>query len=98
MRRQITRHPGAECQHNLLYWRYQDYAGIGPGAHGRLTLDSVKHAVERRRNPERWLEAVEREGHGTRSAEELDRSERLMELVIMGLRSVKAFQSSGFAR
>ena len=78
--------PGAECQHNLLYWRYQDYAGIGPGAHGRLTLDSAKHAVERRRNPERWLEAVERDGHGTRSVEELDRSERLMELVIMGLR------------
>ncbi len=77
---------GAECQHNLLYWRYQDYAGIGPGAHGRLTLDGSKHAVERRRNPERWLEAVERDGHGTRSVEKLNRAERLMELVIMGLR------------
>ena len=77
---------GAECQHNLLYWRYQDYAGIGPGAHGRLTLDGSKHAVERRRNPERWLEAVERDGHGTRSVEKLNRSERLSELVIMGLR------------
>ena len=77
---------GAECQHNLLYWRYQDYAGIGPGAHGRLYLDGAKHAVERRRNPERWLEAVERDGHGTRSVEKLNRAERLMELVIMGLR------------
>ncbi len=79
--------PGAECQHNLLYWRYQDYSGIGPGAHGRLTLDSAKHAVERLRNPERWLEAVERDGHGTRSIEKLTRGERLMELVIMGLRT-----------
>ncbi len=78
--------PGAECQHNLLYWRYQDYAGIGPGAHGRFTLDGVKHAIERRRNPERWLEAVERDGQGTRHVEKLNRGERLIEMVIMGLR------------
>ena len=71
---EISNHaaPGAECRHNLLYWHYGNYAGIGPGAHARLKKDNQKYAVERRKLPERWLQMVETEGHGTRKAEALD--------------------------
>ncbi len=54
--------PGAESRHNLVYWRYGDYAGIGPGAHGRLTLDGRRMATEAERLPEKWLAAVEQRG------------------------------------
>ena len=50
--------PGAESRHNLLYWRGHDYAGVGPGAHSRITLGGVKHAIAVRKSPEAWLEAV----------------------------------------
>jgi oxygen-independent coproporphyrinogen-3 oxidase len=53
---------GAESRHNLVYWRYGDYAGVGPGAHGRLTLDGRRMATEAERLPEKWLAAVERRG------------------------------------
>jgi oxygen-independent coproporphyrinogen-3 oxidase len=56
--------PGAESRHNLVYWRYGDYAGIGPGAHGRLTLDGRRMATEAERLPEKWLTAVEQRGNG----------------------------------
>ncbi|MEC8200054.1 MAG: coproporphyrinogen III oxidase, partial [Pseudomonadota bacterium] len=86
---EISNHaaPGAECRHNLLYWHYGNYAGIGPGAHARLEKGGEKFAVERRKLPERWLQMVEQEGHGTRHAEALDCDERLAELVLMGLRT-----------
>lgn len=90
--------PGSECRHNLLYWHYHDYAGIGPGAHGRLPIKGVKHAIERRRNPERWLDAVEREGEGTRSVQPLDRNERLVEMVLMGLRVADGIPFDRFRR
>ena len=63
---EISNHavPGEESRHNLLYWRYGEYAGCGPGAHGRLVLDGVRHATSAERVPERWLERVEREGSG----------------------------------
>ena len=54
--------PGAESRHNLVYWRYDDYAGVGPGAHGRLTLDGRRMATEAERLPEKWLAAVEQRG------------------------------------
>ena len=54
--------PGAESRHNLVYWRYGDYAGVGPGAHGRLTLDGRRMATEAERLPEKWLAAVEQRG------------------------------------
>ena len=54
--------PGAESRHNLVYWRYSDYAGVGPGAHGRLTLDGRRMATEAERLPEKWLAAVEQCG------------------------------------
>ncbi len=63
---EISNHakPGAECHHNTLYWRNGDYAGIGAGAHGRITTNQGKHALATERNPERWLQSVESSGHG----------------------------------
>jgi oxygen-independent coproporphyrinogen-3 oxidase len=78
--------PGAESRHNLTYWRCGDYAGIGPGAHGRLTLDGRRWATEAPRDPKGWLEAVEREGRGEGPREALDREAERAELLLMGLR------------
>jgi putative oxygen-independent coproporphyrinogen III oxidase len=88
--------PSSECRHNQLYWRYQDYIGIGPGAHGRVTLDGTKYAIERRKLPERWLEAVERDGHGSRNQIALTNEDRLVELVIMGLRTSEGIPDARF--
>jgi oxygen-independent coproporphyrinogen-3 oxidase len=84
---EISNHasPGAESRHNLTYWRYGDYAGIGPGAHGRLTLDGLAHATEAHRKPEAWLAAAEA-GDGTEAATPLDPATRAAELLMMGLR------------
>ncbi|MDQ0455384.1 radical SAM family heme chaperone HemW [Rhizobium paknamense] len=78
--------PGAESRHNLTYWRYGDYAGIGPGAHGRLSQAHKKLATATERNPERWLEAVEAEGHGMVDQDLLGNDEQADELLLMGLR------------
>ena len=85
---EISNHarPGAECRHNLTYWRYGDYAGIGPGAHGRLTFDGAKRATREHRAPEAWLDLVERQGHGWRQVEVIEPEQRLAEMVMMGLR------------
>jgi oxygen-independent coproporphyrinogen-3 oxidase len=73
---------GAECRHNLIYWRYGDYAGVGPGAHGRLTLDGGRLASETERLPERWLKEVEERGNSLKmsdiSAEDARREHLLM--------------------
>jgi oxygen-independent coproporphyrinogen-3 oxidase len=81
---EISNHarPGAESRHNLTYWRYRDYAGIGPGAHGRRT----GVATQRRRKPENWIEAVARNGHGIEQEEPLTPRERAVEATLMGLR------------
>ncbi|CDM56131.1 coproporphyrinogen III oxidase [Rhizobium favelukesii] len=78
--------PGAESRHNLTYWRYGDYAGIGPGAHGRLTRGSMKIATATERKPESWLDLVERNGHGMLDTEQLGYEEQADELLLMGLR------------
>jgi oxygen-independent coproporphyrinogen-3 oxidase len=85
---EISNHarPGAECRHNLAYWRYRDYVGVGPGAHGRLTLEGRKTATRQRRAPETWVEAVERAGHGTEEAVALTPEEAREEMLMMGLR------------
>ena len=85
---EISNHarPGAECRHNLTYWRYGDYAGIGPGAHGRLTRDAEKYATRAHRAPEAWLDLVERQGHGWRSVDAIAPAQRVAEMVMMGLR------------
>jgi oxygen-independent coproporphyrinogen-3 oxidase len=77
---------GQECRHNLVYWRYQDYLGIGPGAHGRLTLGNDKHALKNFRAPETWLNAVERGGSGVEESLVLAADERRDEMLMMGLR------------
>jgi len=77
---------GDFCRHNLTYWRYGDYVGVGPGAHGRLTLGASKVATRQHRAPEAWLARVERDGHATRARETLGPRERLEEALLLGLR------------
>ena len=78
--------PGAECRHNLIYWRGHDYAGVGPGAHGRLTINAERIATETERRPEAWLMRVEGTGTGLRLEEKLTQSEAADEYLLMGLR------------
>ncbi len=87
---EISNHawPGQESRHNLVYWRYGDYVGVGPGAHGRLTLDGAKLGTGTRRWPERWLTQVETAGHGEDERETIAPSAQLTELLMMGLRLV----------
>ncbi|MEM9469762.1 MAG: radical SAM family heme chaperone HemW [Pseudomonadota bacterium] len=77
---------GQESEHNLTYWRYADYAGIGPGAHGRLTLEGAKNATRTHRAPDIWIEKTKNQGHGYHDFEKLDYQDRLQECVMMGLR------------
>ncbi|WP_439614878.1 radical SAM family heme chaperone HemW [Shinella sp.] len=78
--------PGSESRHNLTYWRYGDYVGIGPGAHGRLTTGGSKIATATERKPEGWLSLVEAGGHGMIDQEFLEREAQSDELLLMGLR------------
>ncbi|MEY3307797.1 MAG: hypothetical protein RLZZ413_1835 [Pseudomonadota bacterium] len=77
---------GAQSQHNLIYWRGGDYAGIGPGAHGRLTLSGQRWATEALKAPAAWLEAVEKRGSGELPRDEVGPVARAQEYVLMGLR------------
>ena len=88
---EISNHarPGAECRHNLAYWRYQDYVGIGPGAHGRLTRGGTKLATRQYRLPEKWLAAVETKGTGVEETAAIDRETAIEEMLMMGLRLVE---------
>jgi putative oxygen-independent coproporphyrinogen III oxidase len=88
--------PGAESRHNLQYWRYGDYAGIGPGAHGRLTLDNRLLATRRHRAPEPWADRVERTGHGTTEEIELSPEEITREMLLMGLRLMEGVPEDRF--
>ena len=79
--------PGAESRHNLVYWRYGEYAGIGPGAHGRLlTADGRRHATAAERVPEAWLNKVESWGDGLVTDDILSPEEEGDEMLLMGLR------------
>ena len=85
---EISNHarPGEESRHNLLYWRYGTYAGVGPGAHGRLAIGTERHATETIRKPEDWLASVERAGHGRSVMAKLEAAEQADEMLLMGLR------------
>lgn len=85
---EISNHaiPGQESMHNLTYWRYGDYAGIGPGAHGRLTVKEQKFATRTHRAPDIWLDKIKAEGHGFHPFEAVDENARLTEMMMMGLR------------
>ncbi|MCW5696989.1 MAG: coproporphyrinogen III oxidase [Bauldia sp.] len=97
---EISNHaaPGAECRHNLLYWRYGEYAGIGPGAHGRLLLEDGRHATAAIRAPEHWLQRVESWGDGLDLDELLSREEEADEMLLMGLRLVEGFDLDRYER
>ena len=85
---EISNHakPGAESRHNLIYWNSGDWAGIGPGAHGRLTIDGARFATESIRQPGEWLNAVEAAGSGETRRSALSAEETREEAVMMGLR------------
>ena len=85
---EISNHarPGGEARHNLVYWRQGDWAAIGPGAHGRLTLPNGRWATEAHRAPGAWLEAVEKRGNGDSARDLLTRSDRAVEYLLMCLR------------
>ena len=89
--------PGAESRHNLQYWRYGDYAGIGPGAHGRVTLGGALLATRRHRAPEPWAERVERQGHGSTEETPVEPQERAREALLMGLRLSEGIDAVRFA-
>lgn len=95
---EISNHarPGAECRHNLIYWRYQDYVGIGPGAHGRFAEGGAKIARRRHSGPEAWLEAVERDGHGTAESTAVAGRDRIEEALMMGLRLTAGIDRAEF--
>ncbi len=86
---EISNHarPGYECRHNLTYWRYGSYLGVGPGAHGRLLAKGCRIATEQIKKPEAWLTATQTTGHG-RQIETLllDQTEKAEEAMLMGLR------------
>ena len=88
---EISNHarPGSECRHNLAYWRYEDYVGIGPGAHGRLSRAGAKFATRQYRLPEKWLATVETEGTGLEETAAIDRDTATEEMLMMGLRLVE---------
>jgi putative oxygen-independent coproporphyrinogen III oxidase len=96
---EISNHarPGAECKHNLVYWRGQEYAGIGPGAHGRLDIDGIRHAVAMEKRPETWLMRVEADGHGIITDDHLNSEECADEFLLMGLRLAEGIDPERYA-
>jgi oxygen-independent coproporphyrinogen-3 oxidase len=97
---EISNHarPGAECRHNLVYWRAHEYAGIGPGAHGRLDVDGARRATATERRPEAWLTRVETNGHGVVSDEALTSEQMADEFLLMGLRLAEGVDPARYAR
>ncbi|MEM6615025.1 MAG: radical SAM family heme chaperone HemW [Pseudomonadota bacterium] len=85
---EISNHakPGSECRHNLTYWRLHDFAGIGPGAHGRETRDNQRYASLTKKSPEQWLETVEKDGTGMTEYDPIDLIETGDEYLVMSLR------------
>jgi len=90
--------PGGESRHNLIYWRYGEYAGVGPGAHGRLVTAKGRLAQEAERHPEMWLTQVETEGHGLVENTPLSREEQGDEFLLMGLRLSEGVDPARYAR
>ena len=95
---EISNHakPGAECEHNLVYWRGQEYAGIGPGAHGRLQNNEGRLATANERNPEVWWQQCMVEEHGMVERVVLTPEEHADELLLMGLRLAEGFDPNRF--
>jgi putative oxygen-independent coproporphyrinogen III oxidase len=88
---------GAECRHNLVYWRGDEYAGIGPGAHGRLDINGARHATATEKRPEAWLMRAEANGHGLITDDVLTSTERADEFLLMGLRLAEGIDPRRYA-
>lgn len=90
--------PGAESRHNLAYWHYDDYIGIGPGAHGRYCLSGKRFAAEAHRAPEVWLAQVNKDNHGLRLCDEIDPVTAQREALMMGLRLTNGIDHQNWQR
>jgi putative oxygen-independent coproporphyrinogen III oxidase len=97
---EISNHarPGGECRHNLVYWRAHEYAGIGPGAHGRLDIAGDRHATATEKRPEAWLARVEKEGHGLIADDVLSTAEHADEFLLMGLRLAEGIDPTRYTQ
>lgn len=87
---------GAESQHNLIYWRYGDYVGVGPGAHGRITKQNQRFATESYKSPNRWLTAVEQVGHGLSETSMVTLEDQATEYLMMSLRLSEGTEMARF--
>ena len=88
---------GEQSIHNLTYWRYRDYLGMGPGAHGRLTLNGQKYATRAHRAPDEWLKRVDDFGHGAHPYDEISDEQQFQEAMMMGLRLREGVNTETFA-
>jgi oxygen-independent coproporphyrinogen-3 oxidase len=97
---EISNHarPGAECRHNLIYWRAHEYAGVGPGAHGRLDINGTRYATATERRPEAWLMRVESLGDGLVTEEALTPEQAADEFLLMGLRLAEGVDPARYAQ
>jgi oxygen-independent coproporphyrinogen-3 oxidase len=97
---EISNHarPGGECQHNLIYWRAHEYAGVGPGAHGRLDIAGERHATATEKRPETWLARVEKDGHGLVVDDVLTSAETADEFLLMGLRLAEGIDATRYTQ
>ncbi len=87
---------GEQSKHNLTYWKYEDYIGIGAGAHGRITCGEQTYATMQNKKPETWLRAVQMNGHATKVMEPLDQKMMAEEMIMMGLRLTEGVGYSDF--
>jgi oxygen-independent coproporphyrinogen-3 oxidase len=85
---EISNHarPGAECRHNLVYWRYGEYVGVGPGAHGRVVAGGQRIASQTEKNPELWLRRVTERADGMVAWDPVEPEQQSTEALLMGLR------------
>jgi oxygen-independent coproporphyrinogen-3 oxidase len=89
---------GSESRHNLSYWRFGTWAGVGPGAHGRLSMNDGRHALSTELHPETWLEKVEAQGHGLIEDDVLTTEDFGDEMLVMGLRLKEGFDLSRYTQ
>ena len=97
---EISNHarPGQESRHNLIYWRYGDYAGVGPGAHGRLTLKNARTATAAIKLPERWRDTVGKQGHGFADLTPVSKEEAAREHLLMNLRLAEGLDLAAYEK
>jgi oxygen-independent coproporphyrinogen-3 oxidase len=87
-----------QSRHNLTYWKYEDYMGIGAGAHGRITVEGKTYATEQNKKPETWLKKVRKQGHATKLIEPLDKKTMAEEMIMMGLRLTTGIDGQDFEK